>query len=254
MRVMKQRGFTVIETMLFLAISTALTIAVIATAGASIGAQRYKDAVATLQSDIQQQYEDAVSIKNQRNATDTLPASCTGAISGRGQTRCILMGKLMTITGDGHIAQYVVYGTEPTSLSETATELDVMIAYTPRVIASSVQQSRMEWETGIAWPREFPTGTPDTRSGTNRDIGILVVRSPRSGTVYTFTKDDTIALETTNLGAMITEPARRGRTICIESNGWVNRNGMSVTLARKASSASAVEVRTNELMGAELQC
>lgn len=250
MRVTRRRGFTVIETMLFLAISAALTVAVIATAGASIGAQRYKDAVATLQSDIQQQYEDAISIKNQRYATDTLPSGCTGGNVGVGQTRCVIMGKTMTIRGDGLISQYVVYGVEPTSISETADEYTVMRGYTPRVIPSSVQVSNMEWQTGIAWP---VSGSGAQPVGASRDISILIIRSPRSGTVYTFTKDDLSVASSTDLRDMINDTARGKRTICVESSGWVNRNGMSVTIADRASTAGAIEIRTNELM-TELQC
>ena len=247
---MRRRGFTVIETMLFLAISAALTIAIITTTGASIGAQRYKDAVATLQSDIQQQYEDAISIKNQRYVADALPSGCTSGSVGVGQTRCVIMGKTMSIRNDGRISQYVVYGVEPASISETADEYTVMRSYTPRVIPSSIQDSNMEWQTGIAWPISGSGARP---AGTARDISILVIRSPRSGTVYTFTKDDLNVTSSTALRDMINDTTRGRKTICIESSGWVNRNGMSVTISDKASTAGAIEVRTNDLM-TEAQC
>lgn len=247
MRVMKRRGFTIIETMLFLAISGVLTVAIMVGAGMSIGSQRYKDAVATLQSDIQQQYEDAVSIKNGRGASDTIPSGCVG---DRGQTDCILMGKLMTITGNGRVTQYVVYGSEPTPpLSETITnEYTVMRAYVPSVVASSAQETTMEWGTGIAWPEAGSGARP---VGTNRDIAILVIRSPRTGIVYTFTRDDA---SQANLVSMINSAQRNRRTICVAPTGWVISDRMSVSVAAGASSANAVEVGTNQMTSPGLSC
>ena len=252
MRVMKRRGFTIVETMLFLAISAVLTVAILATTGVSISMQRYKDAVATLQSDIQQQYEDALSIKNSRQDGGATPSDCTG---DRGQTGCILMGKLMTITHDGRMTQYVVYGREPEPpLSESITnEYQVMRAYNPRIVESSAQAKTMEWGTGISWPEFFPPGTPDPRYATNRDMGILIIRSPRSGIVYTFTKDNAVANAGTSFNAMIDATARGRRTICVAPSGWVVNDRMSVTIAANASSVGAVEVRTNQLT-TELKC
>lgn len=241
----KRRGFTVVETMLFLAITAALTVAVLATTGVTIGAQRYKDAVATLQSDIQQQYEDALSIKNQRYATDALPSGCTGGGTGIGQTRCIILGKAMTIGHNGSISQYVVYGVEPASISETADEYTVMRSYMPQVIPSSLQDSNMEWQTGIAWPTSGSGARP---AGTLREITIMVIRSPRSGTVYTFTKDDMNVISSTALRDMIGTVARSRRVICVAPSGWAVNDRMSITIADSAASAGAVEIRTNQIM------
>lgn len=250
MRVMKQRGFTIIETILFLAVTGILTVSIMVGAGVAINMQRYKDAVATLQSDIQQQYEDAVSIKNSRENLSTVP----GCAGGRGQTECILMGNLMTIGYNGNVVQHVVYGTEPSSaaLDDTVTnEYDIMKAYNPRVVPVTTQNTSLEWGTGIAWPT---SGTdPEVRPpGTSRDIGILVIRSPRSGIVYTFTRDDAV---TTNLADIVDVARRNVRTICVRSTGWVtDRNQMSITITAGASSASGVQVRTNDMTRAEFEC
>ena len=251
MKVMQQRGFTIIEIMLFLGISGLLMVGILVGANAAISAQRYKDSVVTLQSDIQQQYEDATSIKNSRTGAGTAPG-CTGS---RGQTNCILMGKLMTIDANGAITQHTVYGIEPATMDPSFNENQVMQAYAPAVVPSLTQNSTMEWGTHIAWP---VSGSGARPIGTARSIGILVIRSPQSGTVYTFTQDTT---STTNLSAVINDANRDRRTLCVAipgwaagTSGWATGDRMSITIANRAASANAVEVRTNVLMAGELQC
>ena len=231
MRVMKQRGFTIIEVMLFLAISGLLTAGIMIGTGVAINAQRYKDAVATLQSDIQQQFEDAVAIKNDREGSD----SSFGCGGERGQSNCVLMGKLMTIDTNGAVTQRVVYGNEPSALDDSATELQTVSAYAPSLVpvALSAQSTTLEWGTGAAQP-----------------VSILVVRSPRSGLVYTFTREF-IATNNTQVQTMITEANRSARrVICITTRGgWTVSSEMSIVIASRASSPSAVEVRTADMPG-----
>lgn len=243
MRVTTQRGFTIIETMLFLAVTGLLTIGILVGASTAISAQRYKDAVATLQSDIQQQYEDTLSVKNGRSGASTIPA-CAG---NRGQTDCVLMGKLMTISSGGAIVYYDIYGREPGTLTGSPTEYQIMQAYNPAVVPSSDRSGAMEWGTGIAWPVSGAEA-----STAPRDIGILIIRSPESGTAYTFTRNTT---STANLSSMINGAARGKRTLCISPAGWVVSDRMTVTIAAGASTAGAIEIRSNQLIpDTELVC
>lgn len=238
----QQAGFTIIEVVLFFAVGSALTVAILAGSGMAIASQRYKDAVATLQSDIQQQYEDVVSVQNApRSGASELPG-CSG---NRGQTACVLMGKLMTIEPGGVIAQYSVYGTERSQaeLDAITDEYKLIQAYNPTVVSSSKQTDTMEWDTEIAWPATGPGANTAERS-----IGILVIRSPRSGLVYTFTRDNA---ETANLVVDPSLPGALGtgkRTICVSTGGWVVGERMAVRIGERASSANAIEVRSNSLM------
>ena len=251
MRASLQAGFTIIEVMLFLAISGALTVAIMVGAGASIGAQRYKDAVATFQSDIQQQYEDVMSVKNSR---DTTSLSSIGACVGlRGQTNCVLMGKLMTISSSGQITQSSVWGSEPTTAILPTNELDFLRAYNPAVIPDSVQSSQMEWGTGLATPGVLNTTANSGEQGwTPLNLGIMVLRSPRSGVVYSFTRN-TVA--STNLSAMIATAGQARRTVCVTTTGWVVGEKIGVSIAANAASPSSVEVLSNSLLsGQGLEC
>ncbi len=240
MTVSKYRGFTIIEVMLFLAVSGVLIVSIMAGAGAAIAAQRYKDSVATLQSDMQQQYEDAISVKNGR-VTSAI-ATCAGS---RGQSDCVLMGKLMTIVSAGTIVQYDIWGRQPAAVPTD--EYALLRAYSPTIVPGSAQTTEMEWGTGIAWPV-----SGSGASTAPRNIGILVIRSPQSGLVYTFTRD-TVA--TNNLSTTIYPSARGKRTICIDAAGWLINDKMAISIAANAASASAIEVRSNQMIpDTELVC
>lgn len=243
MILLKRQGFTIIEVMLFLSISGLLMVMVMAGASSAISAQRYKDAVATLRSDMQQQYEDVISVKNSRDAVSSMP-TCSGI---RGQTNCVVLGKLMTITSVGVVTQYTILGTEPAGSGSIADEFALLRAYNPVIISASTQQSQMEWGTGIAWPI-----SGSNASTAPRDIGLLVIRSPRSGLVYTFTRD---IATTNNLSTMIQPSARGSRTICVTTTGWVVGDKMAISLAANAASTNAIQVRSNEMIpDTELVC
>lgn len=229
------KGFTIIEIMLFLAISSALTIAVMIGMGANISSQRYKDAVATLQSDVQQQFEDAVSVANFRSTST--PSDCDD--SPRGASNCVVLGRFMTIGGGsagGAIEQYSVYGREPNTTGDMG-EYELIQSYNPAVLEDTVNESQMEWQTGIMKP-----------GGDELSLGVLVIRSPRSGSVYTFTREGRAHTE---LATMITQPATERRIMCVSPSGWLVRDRMAVVIANHASTANAVEVLTNQMLAGE---
>jgi len=64
-----QGGFTVIEVMLFLAVTGLLAVGILVGSGVAIGQQRYRDSVNTLKSYIQQQYSEVTSVINNRAIT-----------------------------------------------------------------------------------------------------------------------------------------------------------------------------------------
>lgn len=234
----KQRaGFTIIEVMLFLAVGAALTIAIMAGMSAGIAAQRYQDAVATLQSDVQQQYEDVVSVANYREGASAI-SGCTGT---RGASDCVILGKLLTISPGGILHKHEVYGREPSSsaLNATSNEYDALRLYDPAWIGHSMQSARMEWGTRVYNP-----------GGASTDISILILRSPQSGSVYTFTVTGTLM----HLRDMIDRANTERRILCVDPDGWVTAESRAVVIVRNASSASGVEVRTNQMLEGASQC
>lgn len=231
----RQSGFTIIEVVLFLGVTGLMAAGILVGMGTALASQRYKDAVSTFQSDIQQQYEDISAVKNNRFSVD---GACDG---DRGQSDCVLVGKLLTVSPSGQTMSQLVYGSERSAISD-ADDFAVIRSYSPQVTTLDQRISQMEWGTGVAAPA----------GGASNGVGILVVRSPQSGSIYTFTRSGT---STGNLSSMINNGNSSDRTLCVTPGGWTVADTMAIHIGASASSASAVEVYSQNLLAsAGLEC
>lgn len=247
-------GFTIIETMLYLAISGMLLTALLFGIGGSIASQRYRDSVTSLQLALQQPYNDVINVKNFRDST-----AC--GTDNRGQGSCFLLGRYMTIGNDGEIRANNVVGIPTATTSDDLADIPLLQSYSLTAVSENAYESSMEWGTQIAWP----VSGPDARTNSaNRVFSMLVLKSPSTGMVYTFTADNaTTNPPSSQLKKMIiqsTSPSdpqyrgRDGRLICIQPNGWTFAARTGISLNPNAASASAVEVRTEQVGSGENQC
>lgn len=272
----KLAGFTIIETVLFLGISSFLVVALIVGTGASINTQRYVDAVETFKSVLQQQYADLGSVQNSRNddwscGSTASPTTTAANKDNRGQSTCILVGKYLRVE-DAKIAAYTVIAHPKNPMTLEPNDIESLKKnYVLNVSKSEVDSTTLEWGTQIAYPAKkdvtpISEGTDYPRPASPRKLGILIVRSPDSGQVYTFTsEDDGVPVEASISPATFTAmfvtgestPGQSGQLICINSNGLLDRNDRGVRLNPFATNASAVELVTNDFLktsGSSLQC
>lgn len=233
------KGYTVIEVMLFLAVSGALAAAIMLTAGANISAQRYKDAVATFEADLQQQFEASAAVVNDRTST---VGSCSGTV---GRSDCLMLGTYTVVRANGGVSRYVVYGKEPTSGSPSS-EIQLLRNYKPTINPASVETSLMEWGTGVK----------KQGSGTNPlTFGLLVLRSPETGSVFSFyqTLDDAslpsgAAVELTD---MVNDSNQKQQVICVDTTGWLAPERLAVVIRERARSANAIEIMSSTMLSQE---
>ena len=239
-------GFTIIETMLFLAISGTLLAALLFGIGGAIASQRYRDSVNSLQLALQQPYNDVTNVKNFRES-----AAC--GTSNRGQGDCFLLGRYMTIADNGDIRATNVVGSPTATTKDSLADVALLQSYNLSVVTENAYENSMEWGTEIAWPVKGPAArTPSN----NRQFSMLVLRSPTTGLIYTFTTDNaTTAPTTTQLRDMVVQtaspanPQLHGRSevlLCIQPNGWTIAARTGIYLRANAASASAVEVYLND--------
>lgn len=258
-----QRGFTVIETMLFLAISTVLVIALLAGSGTSINIQRYHDSVIGLQSVLQDQYFQTINVKNippagALSCTDNAvivvdPAS---PLIARGRSNCVMLGRIITIKSNILTVDTVIGNTTDASGTSYENDIKELEAYNFSVLPDQSELYELEWGTEIAWP-SIVDGTKVTGT-TPRDFSMLILRAPSSGLVYTFSADGIIAsnnLEKDMLIAGTEAPGRQGeQRLCIASGGTFN-GGLAIFIKSYASSSNAIEVRSNDIdNGDNLSC
>lgn len=230
-----KHGFTIIETMLFLAISGALTVAVLVGAGASISQQRYRDSVNSLSNFLQQQYSDVTSVRNGRDSGWSCNA-VTGPVvdgvggSSRGATECVVVGKYVSLS-DKTVTVQTVIG--KASVVGGAGDIDTLANSGLSLTDFDKQTYTIEWGAAMQKINKAPTATT-----------MLIVRSPVTGSIRTFI-DESGANQPVALMvnvARLQAPAN----ICMNSDGMFNGKRLEVYVIANASSATAVKVNGDE--------
>lgn len=260
-----RRGFTIIETMLVLAVTGVLIATLLVGLGASINAQRYKDSVVSLKSLLQSQYSMTNDVSNARSANWTCNASATpvpnAGGTAPGQSDCVLLGRYISIVG-GDISSASVVGYENSTASAPNDVVEINKNYTLGISTDSINSSTLEWGSVIAWPA---SGSGAKSPTTPRSIAILILRSPSSGTTYTFTSNTvydiktitSAALKTMTVPSTTAVPGQMERTICVDPNGVTIPDKTAVYIGQAASDSSAIETRTNatiQSLGGNTKC
>jgi type II secretory pathway pseudopilin PulG len=251
----RRAGFTIIETMLFLGVSSLLIVLLLTGTGAAINTQRYQDASESLKSLLQQQYADVNSVENSRDNTWSCGTSASPSNSGstadnRGQSKCILLGKYVRLENEKISVYKVVAYQKATTVQ--ANDIESLKAnYNLNIAKDNVDKSTMEWGTQIAHPVNSGVA-PNPRK-----VGILIIRSPDSGQIYTFTNSDSDVPADGTVGSVSLAnmliagnslPGQGARLICIDSGGMFATNDRGVYLLTYAASSGAVELQTNAII------
>lgn len=247
-------GFTIIETMLFLAVTGLLILGVLIGTGTALNNQRYKDAVESFKVLLQKQYSDLTSVRNDRSNTWRCDTGATATPDGteiRGQSNCVIVGKYMRIDR-GEVTVYTVLARQK-STTERANDIETLkLNYSYNIASEQIEPGALEWGTQIAWPK---SGTGAKSPQTPRTIGILFVRSPDSGSIYTFSTD-AIPAKTAIANATFTSmmvagnaiPGQGSRTLCVLSDGMFPSGDMALYINSFAAGPSAIETRSNDIM------
>lgn len=258
----KKTGFTIIETMLFLAITGVMVAALMAGVGISLNNQRYKDSVQSFRSYLQSQYSNLTNTFNDRDGSWSCNSSASavqpngGVGQVRGQSECFLVGKYVTIV-DKSITESDVLG-RSNGGHAGGDDIDKLANYNLSVSSIHTLKSQLEWGTRIGWP---VSGTDSKARGTSRSLAILFIRSPDSGAIYTFTSDTAVApgvVKQADLRKMLVkndsgntataEKGQRQRVICVDSDGLSTGGDTSVIISARASNSTAIDIWSNAIL------
>lgn len=208
-----QRGFTVIEVTLFLAITGALFLIALIGTGNTIRSVRFSDSGRSLTAFVQRQYDEIINGLNNRSGAERC---ANGAVSPGTQTpgtsNCLLMGKLIVFTVNSpNITVYNVVGTEPSTVDYAQTDTQLISAFNPQVITNANTSTY-----SIPW-QAFISGTK--RVNDNQGVnGLLLIRSPKSSRIVSYTYKPTTPVAA-NLSSVVNAAANVGRTtnFCIKN-------------------------------------
>lgn len=177
-------GFTIIETMLFLGVSGALAIAILVGVNSSINQQRYRDAVNSLRSFIQEQYSNVENTNNGRSGAEACnqlaavrPGGAGVVSEPRGTSECVLLGKYIAFDTSGQkavVSDVIAY---EISANPRANDIeDVSLNYKVQTYSIDPQTYDVAWGARVT-----------KKGGSVAPYTIMIIRSPRSGALMTFT-------------------------------------------------------------------
>jgi type II secretory pathway pseudopilin PulG len=225
------RGFTIIELMLFLAVTGMLTIGVLMGSGTAIAQQRYKDSVNTLKGFIQEQYNVTTNVVNGNKKNPTCSRSGgslaldNNAPQNRGTSDCLLLGRYMLIEP----TKITVYDVVGRSSIDDSGEDDIAALQNYTLRASTTSEVKeIDWGATLVNPG---TGTALTTS-------VMIIRSPLSGSVLTFVRDGN-----RNPSVMVERSYLVAKDLCIDPQGGVTASRrLAVRINAGATSQSSIEV------------
>ncbi len=233
-----QRGFTIIEVMLFLAVTGLLAVGILVGSGVSIGQQRYRDSVNSLKSFIQEQYSETTNVANDRAATWTCDSTAVikttpvGSGQARGTSDCVRMGRFITIDTSGtKLTASNVIGYRNAGATTAAS--DVLELQTNYQLGSSPIDQTSE---DVAWGATVVK--PKTK--VPLPLSLLIIRSPLSGSIMTFTVDGV----KTNLNELVdVNNLKVTKDLCVDAavGSFVGKRA-AVEISAYASSQGAIQI------------
>lgn len=237
----KTAGFTIIEVMLFLAVSGALAVAILVGSGVAINQQRYRDSVSSLKSFLQEQYSDTTNTTNSRtgdeactNAVVVTPPSYIPAPQPRGTTDCLLLGRSIVIGSNGTqvtVSNVVGYRTSDTSTVPLgASDIEELKNY--KLATSPIDQEvkSVDWGARVVKPK----------TSTAQPLAMMIIHSPLSGSIMTFVSQT--PQPDLNLFANVV-PNTIATNLCVEpSGGSFTGSQLSVRIDPYATSQSSIEI------------
>ena len=272
----KKTGFTIIEVALFLALSGLLMVGIIVGANISISRQRYNDTVNDFAEFIRGAYTDVLNVSNDKN-----PEISTDEA---GRTKTAVYGKLISIgecvdtacsSLDNTIYVYDIVGLAVNSASvkgERALDMLYNTVANGGVDASIIDTSGCSTVVGcqkfyrkneyhVSWDGIIQVKNNGSNNGNRFRGAILVVRSPATGSIRTYTYsygNDHSAMYlfhlyesysnakanfTSFLKDKINASTNHGEnelTVCIESDDNVSADRRGLRISARASNSSGV--------------
>lgn len=238
MKPTKTDGFTIIEVMLFLAITAFLIMGILIGTGTSINTQRYRDSVSSLQSFFQEQYSEVSNVENDRS--DTL--SCNG-VSNLGQSDCVILGKYIASDSgnSGSLVIKSVIGTIPPSqVVNNNNDVDVLKQYVIKISPVDSEVYDLEWGATLV-NKEIDGKQP-------MYISMLILRSPSSGVIRTFmtsTTDPGQIVQDDDIGSSLLKQellkSSNATTMCVDSNGMFTGARSAIVISPDATGSTGIE-------------
>lgn len=228
-------GFTIIEVVLFLAISSSMAVLLLAGTGLVLQQQRYRDSVQSFASFFRGQYSRVISVENERAAGSCPIASADAGPTAIGQSNCVIVGRYI-MTENGTQAEGASYQSFPVY---GAKRPDGTWTYT---LGGADTTYALEWKAKTHFGTQSSNGAAP--------ISIVMYRDPDFGRLSIKTSSGTYTVDTItefmNSAAASTETTQE---VCVYDTNWMTGQRQSVFLGARAGSSDAIFVGNAEADG-----
>lgn len=241
MKTLVHKGFTIIEVMLFLAISGVLAATLLGGWTVMINTQRYKDSVDTVYGYFQDQYNLVYNVENERTSSlscdndSQVSESVGGSTEHRGQSNCVLMGRFIRVADGSTITSYAVVGNEPI-VAPIGSDSQIIKEYKPKVVTQSIGLS--EAKQSVPWGAVM-RGKAGNSDPLNLDI--LLLRSPSSGLVHRYIVNSSTDTPSIDMANINDTSEKDDITFCFDPGAIVQGAGQAVVIRAYASSRNSIE-------------
>lgn len=243
------RGFTIIETMLFLGITGLLALTLLGGWTTMINTQRYKDSVKTVQSFLQQQYSLVHNVEILERDDNGVYCGVNGSGevelyedgAARGQSDCIQMGRLIKITNGTDIKAYAIFGVDIVD-DVTTSDIASIASRKPRVVVEE-QYALANSELTVPWQAEIEF--PSSEGGGQQDVSLAIIRSPLTGSVHTYAAN-TPGGVISEIDDFIAAANEREVNLCMDPGTAFSGDRIGVVIKARASSQSFVQTIQDE--------
>lgn len=226
-------GFTMIEVILFLAITALMMIGVLVGVNGMINRQRYDDASAAFLDYMQSQYNLVDNVRNNRPANKSCNSGgiSSSADGGRGTSDCTIAGRLVESTDGKNITSRPIYAVaEPPDTA--VTEADILdglnLKEAPGSLAVDDDDFTLGWQTKLYTDRD--------NKDTSRQFAVLIVRLPTNGLTRTYVASSFSQLSDFWSGST---PSRLN--LCVETSGLTGAPATGVAVLRGAANSNGVQ-------------
>ena len=238
------KGFTIIETMLFLAVTGLMLVGALVGLGTNLARQRYKDSVQDVVTMLRNQYDYVTRVRiDQRSGSDMCNITSSGTTvfnastnKGRGRSLCNIYGvaiifgasnEVNSVPAGSFIQSTAILGMDIKAFEDAAREeeplndpLETIAKMTDQKLLKNlnlnniVERAHTCEAVNILESKRLNWGSKieDTKKDTLKKGIVLIIRSPRDGTIHTYTYDfseeeNMEVLDYTNLAALNTNCA-----------------------------------------------
>lgn len=215
-----QRGFTIIEVLLFLSISGLLMALLFVGTGVAIQRQQYQDTIQSFAGFVRGQYAAMVSVENNNEAGATCPIDGRSAV--RGQSSCVVVGRYLQADG----SEGRTYMTFPIYAKQVGDSWEYRYGN---------EDGRYE----VSWGAR--TKLASGSDGDAVKASIAIYRHPDTGQVAV--KGSRASYASRNIRSLLDGPVTTTKQeICVYETGWLPHERRSVFISAYAESSDAITV------------